>query len=582
MNETNLPVDPAWVRDRRKPRRWYWIAAPLLILLLNITTFLHGRPISLPDRDPDPDVEYIQYEGETLLWKPCGELNNNALECSTLSVPMDHFNATTPGSQSFTIALIRLRAPNATKNLLLNPGGPGASGFDLMHEHGAQLRAIVGDGFHLLSFDPRGVNNSSPAATCFPNVESRRDLSRVRSMDLVHDSPEVFAWTGNFVRSCADTMGDYAPYANTPQTAADMNGILDALGQEDMYYWGFSYGTILGQTYAGLFPERSKRVIIDGVADQYMWYQGSFVSESQVDADAVLDGFFGECIDAGKGGCALAALADSKEGLRDVVFGAMQKLREQPVGVYINNTHSGLVTYDNVWYNGIFQSLYKPLTWPSLAKILHDLIQGNATAAFLAYGHDRALELKDDSSSVVILNDSPTGPAHWGHDRQTILDTLLTAVNNSQFPASWSTIYYMAQQWNIPKTYTYVPKERIETAHPLLILSTSYDPVCPLIAARTAAEAFVGSRVVEIEGYGHCSIAVPSVCLAKHVRAFLYEGVLPEGDTTCQVDSPYFVPPTSDEEAMEQMRFKDEEDSQIHRAQMELARSWDYRGSFVY
>jgi hypothetical protein len=101
----------------------------------------------------------------------------------------------------------------------------------------------------------------------------------------------------------------------------------------------------------------------------------------------------------------------------------------------------------------------------------------------------------------------------------------------------------MVQQWTIPKRYTYVPKKRIETAHPLLILSRTYDPVCPLIAARTATEAYVGSRIVEVEGYGHCSMAVPSACLAKHVRAFLYDGILPEGYTKCEVDCPYFVLP---------------------------------------
>jgi pimeloyl-ACP methyl ester carboxylesterase len=360
MDEKNQFLDPAWSLPQRKSRLRLWIAVPYIIILLAVTKLFHGRLIALLESEDDssPAGEYIQYDGKTLLWKPCGEVGNSTLECSTISVPMDHFNATKAGSKTFTIALIRLRGGTSAKtNLLLNPGGPGASGFDLIYERGKQLRSIV-DGSHLLSFDPRGVNNSSPAAICYPDEETRRELARVRPMHLVHDSPEVFAWTHNFARGCADTMGEYAPYINTPQTAADMKSILDALGQEDMYYWGFSYGTILGQTYAGLFPERSKRVIIDEVADQYMWYQGTFVSESQVDADAVLDGFFGECVRAGSGereeeggdGCALAALAgaDSKEDLRDVVFEAMEKLLEQPVGVFINNSHHGLVTYDNV------------------------------------------------------------------------------------------------------------------------------------------------------------------------------------------------------------------------------------------
>jgi hypothetical protein len=141
----------------------------------------------------------------------------------------------------------------------------------------------------------------------------------------------------------------------------------------------------------------------------------------------------------------------------------------------------------------------------------------------------------------------------------------------------------MAQQWTIPKTCTYTPKKRIETAYPLLILSMTYDPVCPLVAARTAAEAFVGSRIVEVEGYGHCSIAVPSICLAKHVRAVLYDGVLPQAkNAKCKVDFPYFVQPGRDNRFLAQMEFEHEEEREIHRAQVQFAREWDYKWSFGY
>lgn len=77
-------------------------------------------------------------------------------------------------------------------------------------------------------------------------------------------------------------------------------------------------------------------------------------------------------------------------------------------------------------------------------------------------------------------------------------------------------------------------------AHPLLILSTTYDPVCPLISARSAQEAFEGSQIVEVKGYGHRSISVTSSCTAKIIREFLYKGSLPEVYTECEVDSPYF------------------------------------------
>jgi pimeloyl-ACP methyl ester carboxylesterase len=120
-------------------------------------------------------------------------------------------------------------------------GGPGGSGVEFLFRRGKQLSEIVGEGFHLLSFDPRGINSSQPLASCYPTQEARRDLSPVRETELVHDSPELYAWTQNYVRACADTMDEHGAYINTPQTSADMNSILDAVGQEDLVYWGFRY-----------------------------------------------------------------------------------------------------------------------------------------------------------------------------------------------------------------------------------------------------------------------------------------------------------------------------------------------------
>lgn len=507
-----------------------------LILICAVLVFYTLPLFQLPDNR----LQFLNYDGEHITWQPCGSLNERPLECSSIQVPMDQFNTTTTTTNnSFTIPLIRMRGTNATQNLLLNPGGPGGGGFDFIYRRGEQLKTLVGEGFHLLSFDPRGVNSSTPSASCYPDVETRRKFSSVPFQHVVANSPEVYAWTENFVRACPDTMGEYSGYINTPQTAADMNSILDAVGQKDMFYWGFSYGTLLGQTYATLFPERSKRVIIDGVVDQFEWYQGLYESESLVDTDSVLDGFFNTCITEN---CSLSALATSKDELRDTVLAYMEKLQEQPISVYINESTYGLLHFEQVWYDGVFPSMLKPSTWAVLADYLYSLIQGNATDAFLAYGgKGTGWGLANEAYEVVTLNDGLTGPDHWPQDRQSILDELLPLRNQSLFSAAHSKIYYMKQKWTVPKRHTYVPRRGVKTAHPLLILSTTYDSVCPLVAARSANEAFEGSRIVEVEGYGHCSVAVSSACLTRHLREFLYEGKLPSDYTKCEVDSPYFV-----------------------------------------
>lgn len=517
------------------------------------------------------------YEGEHISWETCGDISGRPVECSTITVPMDQFNASNSGNRVFTVPLIRLRGRNATQNLLLNPGGPGGSGAEFLFRRGDQLHAIVGEGFHLLSFDPRGINGSTPKALCFPDRDARRRLAAPTPLRLVEDSGPGYANAHNFVRACADTMGDHGPYINTPQTAADMNSILDAVGQQDMVYWGFSYGTLLGQTYAGLFPERSRRVIIDGVVNQFDWYQELASPEDLSDTARVLQGFFSECLKAGDDLCPLAPLAASADELWDKVMGFADAVYDEPLPVYVNSTEYGLLDHARILLDGIFPVLYKPANWYTLADRLARLLQGNATEAYLAYGKGDPFGLDGDANTFVQLNDMRSGREHWPQDRQSALEIIAPVFNASIFGPAMYGGFFAQQQWRVPHTHSYVPRRGVETAHPLLILSTTYDPVCPLVSARSANEAFSGSRIVEVKGYGHCSVAVASSCLARHVRAFLYNGTLPDGYTQCEVDVPYFVRPGGDGKAAAALReFDDPEEARIHAAQLQLARDPDW------
>ncbi|AEO68333.1 uncharacterized protein THITE_2155273 [Thermothielavioides terrestris NRRL 8126] len=571
------PLAAAAKRTWRRSTRDTLVAALFLAICLVSYRVAHGHGDSPPA---------VTYPGEQIAWTPCGTLANRTLECSAITVPMDQFNASNnqPGNKNFTIPLLRLRSPSATTaagartpNLLLNPGGPGGSGTEFIYRRGAQLAAIVGDGFHLLSFDPRGVNGSRPAARCYPTRDDRRRLAVVRDKKPVEDSGELWAWTANFVQACRDTMGEWGAYVNTPQTAADMNSILEAVGQADegLYYWGFSYGTLLGQTYATMFPERATRVIIDGVVNQFDWYDSLLDRESLADVDRVFEGFADECIKAGEENCALAGFANSKEELAKLVVERVERLKDDPIGVYVNNTLYGVLDYWAVWYNGVFPALYKPAIWKDLASNLALLFRGNATAAFLAYGRDGVWDDFGDATKFITINDGASGAARWPVDRVGLLDQLLPFFNQSLFGGLELNFYFSKQAWVIPRTHSYGPKRGIKTANPLLVLTTTYDPVCPLISARSANDAFEGSRIVEVKGYGHCSLAVPSMCIARHVRDFLYDGKLPDDNVQCEADGkPYFSKP-EDEKALVDALSLGEEERRIRLAQQELARdSW--------
>lgn len=577
-----LPEQP---RAHHEPGRRITRPRPRLLLVTSLVAFLAlihmawrlpmiGHDCSHHERDRH------RYEGEKIDWEACGDVKGRPVECSTITVPMDQFNATNSGDKIFTIPLIRLRGKNATQNLLLNPGGPGASGFDIIFRRGEQLSTIVGEGFHILSFDPRGVNSSTPMASCFPDNDARRALqmSVAGNTRVTQDSPQAYAFASNFVQACADTMGEHGRYINTPQTAADMNSILDAVGQEDMVYWGISYGTLLGQTYAGLFPERSKRVILDGVVNQFDWYEELTNTEDFTDTENVLAGFFDECVKAGQN-CTLSAASTSEDGLMDKFLRLAESLAHEPLGVYINKTTWGTLDDAKIVYKAVFPALYKPASWYELADRLSNLLSGNATDAFLAWGlSGDPWSFMGEALSFVAFNDGKSGLEYWPKDRRSALEIIAPVINSSLFAPAENGALYVKQQWTIPKTHNYVPKMGVKTAHPLLILSTTYDPICPLVSARSANKAFAGSQIVEVKGYGHCSVAVTSNCVARHVRGFLYNGTVPENYTQCEVDGPYFVKPADESgKTVTALRdFEDPEEMKIHVAQLQLARDPDW------
>ena len=504
------------------------------------------------------------------------------MELITRQVPMDQFDAENSGDKTFSLPLLRMRGDDDAKNLLINPGGPGGSGTEFIYRRGKQLSTIVGPGYHILSFDPRGVNGSIPVASCYPDQESRNQLSFMKNdYHPLESSADNYAWATGFARACAETLGEHGKYINTPQTAADMNSILDAVGQDDMIYWGFSYGTILGQTYAHLFPERSHRIMIDGVADFPSWFlELNSLQDSFTDTDKVMFGFFEECIKSGPD-CPLSSLeAKSAEELQSKVIDFAFKL-EEPLSVYVNSSKWGSLKPEHIIINGIFPALYKPETWWTVADRLDKLLRNNATDAYLAWGGQDPLTNLDgaESNNVILLNDVLSGSQHWPQGRQDLLDVILPYINSSIFGPSLLDTFYKQQQWTVPRTHNFQPKKTVKTVHPLLILSSTNDPVTPMASAKIARSIFQGSQIVEREGYGHCTIAMPSLCVAKHIRAFLDNGTVPAEQIKCAQDGSYFVKPGNNATINKNLRqFENCEDAAIYRAQLDIARdpSWPY------
>ncbi|KAL7947655.1 Alpha/Beta hydrolase protein [Trichoderma barbatum] len=550
-----------------------WILIPAIFTSLLLWTQFAPYESGAASIGQDPR-QVRTYPGELIEWTLCGNLEGSDLECSSITVPMDQFDERNSRNKTFSIPLARLRGSrNAQKNIIVNPGGPGGSGINWLYRRGKATQKIAGDDFHILSFDPRGVNGSRPQAICFPDDETRKAQSIALSYDPLADGPKLHPWTSNYVQACADTMGEHGPYMNTPQTAADMNSILDAVGQEKLIYWGFSYGSLLGQTYATLFPHRSERVIIDGIVNQFYWYNDPLEGDFE-DSEKVFDGFFNECAKAADE-CPLNAFGHTEADMKQNVTMFLQSLKEDPIPAYVNNTVYGMVDYSTMWLRAIFPAMYRPASWYMLADVISQLMNGNATAALLAFGLDNKRSMLMEHGMIIHSNDGAAGKSHWPEKKSEVLEMLQPMWNSSSFAVTQMEEFFTKAQWLIPKEHSFVPRRGVETLHPLLILSTTYDPICPLSSAKVARDSFVGSRLIEIEGYGHCSSAMPSSCLVPHLRAFLHNGTMPEKDVKCGVDGPYFVSPQVEKEIL--ANGLDSEESQLRAAQYKLAKTWEWK-----
>lgn len=207
----------------------------------------------------------------TLTWRSCGDPLFPRLQCASLKVPLDY---SAPDGRQITIRVSRMRAPRGAADgvLVVNPGGPGASGLTMAGDIAGRLpKEISRD---VIGFDPRGVGASRPAISCVP-----RYFAPVRPDYVPSSRREERVWlrrVRDYAAACGRKYGWLLPHLTTVNVARDLDRIRAALGQKTIGYLGYSYGTYLGVVYGQLFPRRLDRMVLDSVVDPgRVWYDAN-------------------------------------------------------------------------------------------------------------------------------------------------------------------------------------------------------------------------------------------------------------------------------------------------------------------
>ncbi|WP_406070177.1 alpha/beta hydrolase [Streptomyces sp. NBC_01020] len=457
-----------------------------------------------------------------------GKAPGTGWACATLNVPLDY---TKPGGKTIPLALIRHRATGPGKrigSLVYNFGGPGGSGVDTLPAFTPTF-AKLNTRYDLVSFDPRGVGNSAPV-NCLTGPET----DALNAVDSTPDTPtEVRRWmdaTRDFAAQCEKKSGPLLPYLTTTNVARDLDRIRAAVGDRKLNYYGFSYGTELGATYAHLFPQKVGRAVLDGdMHPDKDFTQGAFYQLKGF--QLALDHFARSCVAA----TYLCPLHRSTpEGVEKVLTGLVAGLEKHPAAAT-----GGRTLNDSLALTAIEGALYSPDSgWPRMASAVAGYLRTHNPAALLTMAD--SMTGRDAKGHYSNSNNvfSATSCADSGVPVQKAeIERRLPAYRKASplFGAQFAWALNQCTYWPV-KGATKHMEVSAKGAPPILVIGNTGDPATPYGGAKAMARRLgkgVGVLVTWKGGEGHCSYGNGSACIDGTANTYLLDGKVPAYGTSC-------------------------------------------------
>ena len=445
-------------------------------------------------------------------WSACG----GGLQCGTVTVPLDYAR---PQGPTVAIAVARRPARVSSQrigSLVINPGGPGDSGIDDLPVELRVLTPTLQNRFDIVSFDPRGVQRSSPVncgvssngvTTALPDPAPTTDAGR----------QALIAGARAYGAACQQHSGALLAYVGTEATARDLDRIRAALGDDRLTYLGHSYGTLLGATYAELFPQRVRALVLDGAVDPSLTTEQMLVGQA-VGFEGSLDAFFAWC--AGSEACAWRPGSDP----RGAFLALLDRVRRQPAAAGAGRTAGPGELYD-----AVLGTLTARSFWPSLGRALARLASGDGAGVvglsdgYQTHGGPNTI----DANSAVTCLDHPV-------TRDLAEFPALADAAARQAPVfgpvfAWGAL--TCAVWPAPPTRA--PHAiRAPGTPPILVVGTTHDPATPYPWAVHLAGELEHGVLVGRQGEDHVAYYYSS-CVRAIDDAYLVAGTVPAAGTVC-------------------------------------------------
>jgi pimeloyl-ACP methyl ester carboxylesterase len=448
-------------------------------------------------------------------WQPCDQG-----QCARVWVPLDYSK---PDGQAITLEMAKHEATGSSKlgTLFINPGGPGGSGVDFVTT--SPLDDALLSKYDVVGFDPRGVGRSTPI-DCVSDPQLDTFIAAEPAPDSPAEIHQVEDIWSQYVQGCTDRSGPLLSHVSTVDVARDLDVLRGLVGDPKLNYFGFSYGTYIGATYAGLFPDKVGRMVLDGAVDPEATPIQSQLKQTK-GFETALTAYLQDCI--GQGGCPIGdTVAAGRQNLNDL----LASIAKSPLP-----TQSGREVTEGLAVYGVIFPLYDSAAWPYETQALTAAQQGQGDV-------------------LLAIADAYTGRAPDGsyRDNQVEAQAPINCLDNPQhesvheivagekkferiapvfgrigawFPYACSNWPYTADE---PK-----PDFSAPGSPPIVVIGTTRDPATPYEQAVALARELDAGVLITRDGDGHTGYGRGNTCVDSAVDTYLIDGKPPKDGLSC-------------------------------------------------
>ena len=451
-------------------------------------------------------------------------------QCAFLKAPLDWDN---PDGDQISLALaIHRSGKKDAPALFVNPGGPGGAVVSALPYYAGQgIGEAVVNAYDIVALDPRGVGDSTPVF-CMTDAEKDKYNAGSETEGTDADSPqsaiaEVQEDSREFAQGCRDHSGAIFEHIDTVSAARDFDMVRSILGQDKLNLLGYSYGTFLGATYAGLYPAQVGRFVLDGALDPSLSVDE--VSSMQMRGlDASLQQWITDC--ATQASCPMGRTKD--EGIANV-RSFLESLEASPLPT--NDPDRPLT--EGLAVTAMIGAMYNTQWWPELTNAYSDATRRSDGTAMLEIADLMNSRNPDgtyaDNSTDAInainnLDYKPAGTdAEWIARADALKSELSILDRYVGYPSAGLSAWPTEHAERAPIHAT--------GAAPILVIGTTHDPATPYPMAEALARQLDSGVLITVEGWNHTAYRRgANQCVVRAVEDYLVKGTVPTDGLTCQ------------------------------------------------